>query len=131
MYKLEKKNYGVKITFAGAMTAEELMKWISESRLLFKGLTEKFGVSVDMRGLKPLPGDAQKVMEEGQKMYKSFGMERSVVILANPIITAQFKRIAKETGIYQWERYIDSSKIPNWEDVGTRWLVNNIDPDLN
>jgi len=34
-------------------------------------------------------------------------MVRSVVILANTITKLQFKRIAQETGIYQWERYID------------------------
>ena len=34
-----------------------------------------------------------------------------------------------ETGIYEWERYIDASKTPKWEEIGIEWLVNNIDPD--
>jgi hypothetical protein len=56
-------------------------------------------------------------------------MERSVVILSNTVTTMQFKRIAQETGIYQWERYIDASKTQNWEGIGKKWLVNAIDPD--
>lgn len=56
-------------------------------------------------------------------------MERSVVILESTIITMQFKNIAKETGIYQWERYLDASKVPNFEEVGKKWLINGIDPD--
>ncbi|HMV41143.1 MAG TPA: hypothetical protein PK079_09135 [Leptospiraceae bacterium] len=60
-----------------------------------------------MRTLKPLPPESQIHMQEGQKLYKEKGMVRSVVILANTITKLQFKRIAQETGIYQWERYID------------------------
>ncbi len=89
----------------------------------------KFSVFVDMRTLKPLDPDAQKFMEKGQKLYKQKGMERSVVILADSIITMQFKRIAKDTGIYAWERYIDSSKNTNWEQAGIDWCLNEIDPD--
>jgi hypothetical protein len=44
-------------------------------------------------------------------------MDRSVVILANSVTTMQFRRIAQETGIYQWERYIDASKVTNWEEI--------------
>jgi hypothetical protein len=68
-----------------------------------------FGVFVDMRTLKPLPEDAQKVMEEGQKLFKQKGMTRSVVIVTGALTKMQFKRIAQETGIYEWERYIDSA----------------------
>lgn len=56
-------------------------------------------------------------------------MQRSAVVLSNAILTLQFKRIAKETGIYEWERYIDASKNPNWEEIATDWLEKAIDPD--
>ncbi len=41
----------------------------------------------------------------------------------------QFKRIAKETGIYEWERYINASATPNWEQAGADWLTKAADPD--
>lgn len=41
----------------------------------------------------------------------------------------QFKRIAQETGIYQWECYIDEQSDPNWERTGIDWIKNGVDPD--
>jgi hypothetical protein len=79
--------------------------------------------------LKPLNPEAQKMMEEGQKLYKSKGMQRSVVIVESVTISMQFKRIAKQTGIYDWERYISAQESPNWENLGLRWIRNSIDPD--
>ncbi len=76
-----------------------------------------------------MPPESQKHMEDGQKLYKEKGMSRSVVILANTTTKMQFKRIAQQTGIYQWERYIDETSNPNWEKAGVDWIQNGIDPD--
>lgn len=51
------------------------------------------------------------------------------MILSDAITTMQFKRIAKETGIYEWERYINASATPNWEQAGADWLTKAADPD--
>ena len=56
-------------------------------------------------------------------------MVRSAVILSSPVIAAQFRRIGGETGIGQWERYIDASTEPDWEEVGMNWLLHAIEPD--
>lgn len=103
--------------------------WVDESRKALAAAPGKFGIFVDMRSLKPLTTDAQATMQEGQKLFKGKGMTRSVVIVDSAVTKMQFQRIAKETGIYEWERYIDASKTANWEDLGRKWLVNNIDPD--
>lgn len=108
-----------------------MANWVNESQNTLN--TENrgtFNIFVDMRGLKPLPPEAQKEMETGQKLYKGKGMARSVVIVDNPTTQMQFKRLAKQTGIYQWERYIDASSKPNWEQVGLDWINNGKDPDL-
>jgi len=129
MYKIEKTGYGYKLTFSGYMTADEMSKWVEESKQTLAPQTGRFGVYVDMRMLKPLPPDAQKHMQEGQKIFKQKGMEKSVVILNDTILTMQFKRIAKETGIYEWERYVDASKDNNWEQKGLNWIKKGVDPD--
>jgi hypothetical protein len=56
-------------------------------------------------------------------------MQRSVVILKDKITMMQFRGIAKETGIYEWERYIDASAVENWEQIGLDWILNAVDPD--
>lgn len=129
MYKIEKTSYGVKIFFGDVIVKSEMMNWLSESQKIVKTLSNKFGILVDMRELLPLAADTQTVLQEGQKLYKEKGMERSVVILNSPILTMQFKRLAKETGIYAFERYIDSSKNSNWEAMAKEWIVNAKDPD--
>jgi len=129
MYNIEKKDYGVRLTFGDFMKVDEMTNWVNDSIGILDSLSGGFGVFVDMRTLKPLPKDAQAKMEEGQRMYKQKGMVRSVVILNSSIITMQFKRIAKESGIYEWERYIDASSEPDWEEIGRKWLVDAVDPD--
>ncbi|MCK5521063.1 MAG: hypothetical protein KAI81_08115 [Candidatus Marinimicrobia bacterium] len=130
MYKVEKKPYGYKLLFDGFIAADEMEKWVEESKNQLTSASKEFGIFVDMRGLKPLPADAQTIMQGGQKLYKQKGMLRSVVIVSNAITKMQFQRIGKETGIYNWERYIDSSATPNWETVGVDWVSKGIDPDL-
>ena len=129
MYKIEKKGYGVNLTFSGSISQEEMAKWVAESDKVSKTLSPKFSVFVDMRDLKPLSPEAQNEMQKGQKLFKMRGMERSVVIVNTNLVKMQFKRIAQETGIYQWERYIDSSSVKDWEKIGVDWLTKGIDPD--
>ncbi len=129
MYKIEKTDFGVKLIFDGFIKQDEMAKWVAESVQFIRSLPSRFGVLIDMRNLKPLSDDAEKEMQKGQKLYKEKGMERSVVILSSAVTTMQFKRIAQETGIYEWERYIDASKVSNWEEIAKKWLVDSQDPD--
>ncbi len=129
MYKIEKIPFGFKMSFGGFITEDEMNNWVNDSKkaLLLKPLN--FGVYVDMRTLKPLPPESQKIMQGGQKLYKMAGMKRSVVILNDAVTTMQFKRIAKETGIYQWERYINAKEKSNFELLAVNWLTKGEDPD--
>jgi hypothetical protein len=130
MYKIERKTSGYLLTFKGLIEKDEMQRWCSESRrALSTESAPQFGVIVDMRDLKPLPEDAQHEMVVGQQLYKEKGMNRSAVVLNNTVTTLQFKRLAKESGIYQWERYIDASKSPNWVDTAVAWVRDGRDPD--
>ncbi len=129
MYKIEKAPHGVTLTFGGNMDKAEVEKWKAESEVFLRKMLGSFGVLIDMRSLKPLPPDAQKVMTDGQAIYKQKGMKRSAVILDNAVVIMQFKRLAKESGIYNWERYIDASKDSKWKQTAVDWLDKGIDPD--
>ena len=129
MFKLEKKEWGYKITFSDFIKAEEMQRWHDESKQKLLSAPGEFGVFVDMINMKPLPADAQEVLKAGQKLYKEKGMSRSVVIVNSTILKLQFQRLAKETGIYEWERYIDASSTSNWEEVGISWIKEGEDPD--
>ena len=58
-----------------------------------------------------------------EQEIKQKGMERSAVILANATVTLQFKRIARETGIDAWERYVDASSVPDFETAAVDWIT--------
>ena len=63
-----------------------------------------------MTQLLPLAPNAQELMIKGQGLYKAKGMNRSAVILQNPILKLQFIRLAKDSGIYATEGYFDGTK---------------------
>lgn len=130
MYKIEQRPWGYYLIFGGSMDATEMRKWVDESEALLKNAPATFGVFVDMRTLKILVPEAQEAMQDGQKAYKRAGMVRSVVILQSALVTLQFKNIAKKTGIYEWERYIDASSVSDWERVGIAWVRDAKDPDI-
>ncbi len=129
MHAIEKHDYGYLLTFGGHMDEAEMKTWVAESRNALANAPRSFGVMVDMRTLKPLSDAAQTVMVEGQKLYKEKGMQRSAVALASTIVTMQFRRLAEESGIYAWERYLDASRLTDWEKVGTDWITSAKDPD--
>jgi len=129
MFKIETRSSGFLLTFSGFIEAEEMKRWVEESEKALKTAPSDFGVIVDMRALKPLPADSKAVMESGQKLYKMKGMKRSFVAVNDAVTAMQFKKIAKESGIYLWERYIDASTNPEWQKIAVEWVKNSIDPD--
>ncbi len=129
MYKVELTGYGIKLVFDGFMREEEIARWAAEFEEAVRTLKGNWGVLVDMRTLAPLPPESQQKMVDIQALARKSGMTRSVVILNDFITTMQFKRLAKQSGIYATERYIDASSVANWEQVGLNWITKEVDPD--
>ncbi len=127
-WNIEKKPYGFKLTFSGSISPEEMQEWADASRRTVTFSGAKHGVVVDMVNLKPLSNESQTIMVGTQSMYKKLGMKLSAVLVPNTIIAMQFRRLAKESGIDAWERYIDVSKVSNPEKVAEDWVMNEIDP---
>lgn len=128
MHKIEKRPSGYLLTFGGVIDRAEMTTWLEETKTNLVGARGPFGVIVDMRTLAPLAADAQAVMVSGQQLYKKAGMSRSAVIVNNSVTALQFQRLAKESGIYNWERYIDGQKT-NAVDLAISWAKDGVDPD--
>ena len=131
MYTLETAPFGFKVTISGQVTHDEAMRVLVESRERLKSAKRPFGVLVDIRGLSPLAEDVQQVIDETQRLFRKEGLERSTVVLASAVMTMQFKRIARETGVYAHERYIDAAKEPRWESLALGWIIDGVDPDYH
>lgn len=128
MYSIEKRPTGLLLTFKGLISAEEMTKWANEAKSILAKQQGDFGVIVDMRKLNPLPADAQKIMVDTQETFRKKGMRRSAVVLESAITTSQFRRLAKQSGIDQWERYINSTATPNWADAAVLWVRDAVEP---
>ena len=128
MYKIDKTDLGFNLTFGGDMTKDEIEKWYTESEQALSGQQSPFGVIIDMRTLAPLPVEAQEIMVRGQSMYRSRGMERSCVILDDAITTIQFMRLARKSGIFKFERYINASEHRDWLARARNWVRHAIAP---
>lgn len=129
MYQIDKKPYGVHLTFSGYIPKDELEQWLADSKEMISSLPDEFVVLIDMREMELLAPESRPAMVEGQQYYRAHGMQRSVVILKDKITMLQFQGIAKETGIYKWERYIDANAEPGWEQIAMDWILNSVDPD--
>lgn len=129
MYKIERTKYGFHLTFSGFIDKKKIEMWYQDSSDELKNASDSFGLLIDMRTLRPLPADSRQVMDKGLKMYRANGLIRSVVILYGSIPAIHFKRIGIQSGMYEWERYIDSSSVDDWETISIRWLEDAIDPD--
>jgi hypothetical protein len=128
MYKIERPAYGFRLTFGGLVNKPEMEQWLRESQAALKSAPASFGVLIDMRTLTPLSPDVREVMQKGQALFKKAGMQRSCVVLESTILTYQFKEIAKQSGIYAFERYVSAST-PDWENRAVSWIKHAADPD--
>jgi len=66
---------------------------------------------------------------EGQKLYHANGMGRSVVVFKSDVLQMQMTRIAKKSGIFHSERYIDVTKDTDWQKTALDWIISGIEPE--
>jgi hypothetical protein len=130
MYKITKEKFGFQLTFGGSISLDEMKLWRDEAKAALVAAPKTFGVLIDMRTLRPggVQPDAQAVMVEGQGLFKIAGMERSCVVLESASVTMQFERLAKQSGIYSFERYINAAAQPGWQAKALGWIEKKVDP---
>jgi hypothetical protein len=128
MYDIEQTDFGFELTFSGNMDRDELLDWREESERTVKTGPDSFGVLVNMRDLGALGDDAQEVMVETQHDYREWGMERSAVVVDSATTKLQFQRLARESGIDEWERYVDTETFDDPRDAALAWVKDGEEP---
>lgn len=130
MYTITPTDYGVHLLLEGRISTIESEAFLAEMKTICEKTWPRGGVFVDMRNLLPLELRPQVNLETIQRLARKAGMIRSVVIVSNPTVAFQFKRIARHSGIYEWERYIPATD-SGWEAKGLAWIIDGIDPDAD
>jgi hypothetical protein len=129
MINIEETEYGYRINFEGFAQREDVAELSQRLQQVLSKRSNPFGVLVDMRQSRAIPQDAQESLMQGIGYCTQYGMERCSVVVAGAIAKIQAMRIAKETGIYETTRYIDSSADPDWEKTSLAWIRKATDPD--
>lgn len=130
MYKIERKTSGYLLIFRGDLDLETTKEWYAECRkILVEDERDSFGVIVDWRDFGIIKPKAQPLMKEAQEYWRDHGMERSAVIIDDPIKKLNLSRVARQSGHYEWERFIDCTHDENWFETAKKWVVEGIDPD--
>ena len=127
---IQETEYGYRITFAGFVQQDGAEKLLAAMQSNIRH-RPGFSVLVDMRASRAFPAEAQEIVKKAIFFCREAGMERNVVVLDSAIAALQARRLARETGIGDWIRYIDASSSPDWESVALAWLERGIDPDLD
>ena len=97
--------YGLKLTFTGTIDVIEMTNWVSESIAKLQKIRTPFSVLVDMTGLSVLNPEARAILTSGQRMYKSYGMSHSAVMLNSGELKHQLEVIAVDSHIDISEKY--------------------------
>jgi hypothetical protein len=130
MYRIDRENWGITITFSENLTLEEAQRYNEEVGAIRVQLAGKsWGVLCDCRNLGVMMPGAQELLTKSQEDGKKAGMGRTCVILAAPIPIMYAKRFAKSSGIYAWERYLNGRSNPDWKLQAVDWITKGIDPD--
>jgi hypothetical protein len=133
MHRNEETKYGYKLVLEGFLQRDEVGQLLEDMKAKIKPREkgQTFPLLLDMRKSNAFPSDAREVLKQCLLFCKQSGMERNAVILASAIATLQARRIAKETGIDRWARYIDASSRPNdWEKIAVDWLIRGVEPEI-
>lgn len=128
-YNIEKKPYGIKLTFDGLLDEENARKFASDFEETIDSFSGNIGILIDLTKGMPMPGNSQLIVNELYNKILKKGLTRSANIVTSTLMKMQMVRLAKEHGTYDKARYIDASANPGWEKTATDWIENSIDPD--
>ncbi len=129
VYAIEKKPYGIMLSFDGMMNEEIAKKFAVDFMKVLDSFDGSISILINLINGKPMPAESQGAVNNCYKAVVQKGLIRSVNIVPTSLMKLQMIRRAKEFGTYDKARYIDSSSSPNWEQIALDWIEKGIDPD--
>lgn len=122
--------YGYHVIISDPLTLEEATEWTEQTRETVSQRNSEFVAFFDLRKFTIVPPECKDVIEELERYCIDRGLKRTVMIVNDELTAGQLKVSAQRTGAYAWERQIDASANPDWENVAMDWLLHGTDPDI-
>ena len=129
MYTMERTTYGLYIEVRDTLSKVDAEQWVEDLKAAITDINGEFSVFSDLRRVLLLSPESKDAVQTGEMYARKHGLVRSVIILNDEITVQQLRGIARLSGVYEWERYIDASAVGNWEQIGLDWVIHGIDPD--
>lgn len=128
MQKIEKTDFGFRIINTGQLnlTDAEAFKFMVLEAL--SSHSSSFSLIVDLRGLIPLEPKVIEVVKEIMKTRTRMSLVRAAIIVSSPVIKAQHRQMSFDTRTTQFDRTIDASKYPDWEERALAWVRDGVEP---
>ena len=128
MHNIEATSYGFRLTVTGAMNTAEAEEQKLELLQTLSTCNQPFSLLVDVRGLIPAEPEVFKEIEEMQTACKLMSVRRTAIVFSSPVLKAQIKQGSFVTGTVEVDRFIDASRVHNWEEQALAWVVEGIEP---
>ncbi len=129
MYTIENKDYGLLVTIVGGLDRSDAEGWLKSMEKALEKVERPFGILVDVREAKLFQQEAQASLKQGMEACAKAGMERAAVALNGAVATLQARRLARETEIDSWQRYVDAASDPSWRQKALGWIMHGRDPE--
>ena len=127
MYAIGFLYCGFQFILAGQVTAQEMQAWMNDVQRHLLSSPKDFGLLLDLRTLAPLSPAATTTLATGIQLCQQRGLRRTAVIVLKRATKLELARLAKESGIDQWERYLSADDTPDWRERGLAWIDQGID----
>lgn len=127
-YTVQKTPFGYRSEIVSPFAPAEAQRWLSEIKQVV-GTGKLTGQLIDSRLAKANSPESGKVIEEAMTFVRARGLQRSAVILSSSVVKMQIQRMARESGVDSFERYIDASADPEWEKTAIAWIEKGVDPE--
>ena len=130
MHRVDETRYGYRVVFEGFLQQDDVGELLSNMKSTIRPRDSAFALLFDMRKSRAFPSEVRELLRQALHFCKEAGMERNAVVLSSAIATLQARRLARESGVEAWSRYIDASH-PDWEKIAVDWLVRAVEPELS
>jgi hypothetical protein len=130
MHRVDETRYGYRVVFEGFLQQDDVGELLSNMKTTIRPRGNAFALLFDMRKSRAFPAEVRELLRQALHFCKEAGMERNAVVLSSAIATLQARRLARESGVEEWSRYIDASH-PDWEKIAVDWLVRAVEPELS
>jgi hypothetical protein len=128
MYNIKKTYYGFHITFTGQMSEAEAVQFKEEVDNILPSLEQPWSSIIDLRTWVPAEPAVQMLLLQVEQLSKNHGLQRRAIIAHSPVIKGQASQLSLSSETSDLERFIDASRVENWEEQAIGWAAHAVEP---